>query len=164
MLYHWTYCQLGVGTFVTRKAYSYSYQFCISVRTNLTNYQGRIKGGPPGLGPPIFTCKNFLESYIYPYDNTYSPYIDLKCLFCVCVTVKMQFDNTSTYEYSSYSPSSRSLCLIACLGPPFKNSGSAPDYILTLLIVNCIVPIVGYAESAYSNSYHLPDLSSTEYT
>ena len=90
---------------------------------------------------------------------------DLKCLLCACVTVKMQFDNTSTYEYSSYSPSCLLLCSLACLGPPpFRNSGSAPDYILTLPIVNCIVPIVGYAESAYSNSYHLSDLGSTEYT
>ena len=59
------------------------------------------------------------------------------------------------------------LCCYARLrvwAPPFRNSGSTPDYILTLLIVNCIVPIVGYAESAYSNSYHLSDLSSTEYT
>ena len=39
-------------------------------------------------------------------------------MLCVCVTVKIQFDNTSTYEYPSYSPSARSLCSIACLGPP----------------------------------------------
>ena len=33
-------------------------------------------------------------------------FIDLICLLCICVrlTVKMQFDNTGTYEYSSYSP------------------------------------------------------------
>ena len=46
-------------------------------------------------------------------------------MLCVCVTVKIQFDNTSTYEYPSYSPSARSLCSIACLGPPlFRNSAS----------------------------------------
>ena len=49
-------------------------------------------------GPPIFTCKNYLESYIYPYDNTYSSYIDLKYLLCVCVTVKIQFGNASTHH------------------------------------------------------------------
>ena len=36
-------------------------------------------------------------------------YIDLKCLLCLCVTVKIQFDNTGTYEYSSYSPFAQSL-------------------------------------------------------
>ena len=40
----------------------------------------------------------------------------------VCLlTAKIEFDNTSTYEYSSYSPSARSLCSIACFGPIFKN-------------------------------------------
>ena len=55
--------------------------------------------------------------------------IDLKCLLCVYVTVKIQFGNTSTHEYSSYSPSTRSLCSIAYLGPLFRNSGSAPVYV-----------------------------------
>ena len=31
-------------------------------------------------------------------------FIDLICI-CVGLTVKIQFDNTGTYEYSSYSPS-----------------------------------------------------------
>ena len=74
-------------------------------------------GGRPGSGPPIFTCKNYLESYIYHYDNTYSSHIDLKCLLCVYVTLKIQFGNTNTDEYSSYSPSAQSLCLIARLAP-----------------------------------------------
>ena len=51
-------------------------------------------------GPTIFTCKNLLESQSCPYDNIYSSYINLKCLLYVCVTVKIQIDNTSTYEYS----------------------------------------------------------------
>ena len=51
---------------------------------------------------------------------------DLKCLLCVCVTVKIQFENTSTHEYSSYSPSGLSLYSIARLGPLFRNSGYAP--------------------------------------
>ena len=59
-------------------------------------------GGPPGrCPPPNFTCKNFFESYICPCDNIYSSYLELS-LLCVCVTVKIQFDNISTYEYSSY--------------------------------------------------------------
>ena len=45
---------------------------------------------------------------------------------CACVTVKIQFDNTSTYEYSSHSPFAWSLCPIARLGPLFRNSGSTP--------------------------------------
>ena len=61
-----------------------------------------------------------------PYDNTYSSYIDLKCLLCFYVTVKIQFGNTSTHECSSYSPSARSQCSIARLGPPFRNFGSSP--------------------------------------
>ena len=43
------------------------------------------------------------------------------------VTVKIQFDSTSTYECSSYLLSARPLCSIVHLGPPFRNSGSAPD-------------------------------------
>ena len=33
--------------------------------------------------PPYFTYKNYSESYIYPYDNMYSSYIDLNvcCVF-----------------------------------------------------------------------------------
>ena len=93
-------------------------------------------GGPPGPGPPIFTCKNVLESYICPYDNNYSSYIDLKCLLCVCVTVKIQFDNTSTYEYSSYSPSARSLCTIARLGLPYSEILDPPLFTVGLLALN----------------------------
>ena len=37
-----------------------------------------------------------------------------------CITVKIQFDNISTYEYSSYSPSARSLFSIAHLGPLYS--------------------------------------------
>ena len=62
-------------------------------------WQGRIiwgGGGARGPGPLFLLDKNFFESYIYLYDKTYSSYIDLNCLFCICVTVKIQFDNTST--------------------------------------------------------------------
>ena len=45
-------------------------------------------------GPPIFTWKNLLESYICPYDNNYSSFIDRKCLLCVCVTVKIKYNLT----------------------------------------------------------------------
>ena len=34
-------------------------------------------GGGKRPGPPNFTYNNFLESYICPYDNTYSSYMDL---------------------------------------------------------------------------------------
>ena len=59
---------------------------------------GGFRGGTRPRPPPIFTCKKYLESYIYPYDNKYSSYIDLKCLLCVYVTVKIQFGNTSTHN------------------------------------------------------------------
>ena len=71
-------------------------------------------------GAPYFHLYKFLGSYICPSDNTYGSYIDLKCLFCVYVTVKIQFDNTSTYEHSSYSPSAQSLCSILRLGLPIQ--------------------------------------------
>ena len=48
--------------------------------------------------------------------GTYSSYIDLKCLLCVDVTVKIQFDNTSTYILAP--------CMVAILdgtfGPPYS--------------------------------------------
>ena len=31
-------------------------------------------------------------------------------IVCMCVTVKIQFDNTSTCKYSTYLPSARLLC------------------------------------------------------
>ena len=40
------------------------------------------------------------------------------------ITVKIQIDNTSTYEYSSYSPYARS----HVWAPLFRNSGSAPEH------------------------------------
>ena len=45
---------------------------------------------------------------ICPFANT-SVYINinLKCLFCLCATVKLQIDNTCTCKYS---PSALSLC------------------------------------------------------
>ena len=62
----------------------------------------------------------------------YIPYIDLKCMFCVYVTVKMQFGNTSTHEHSSYSPSALSLCSIARLGPPLTEILDPPLYMSSL--------------------------------
>ena len=47
-------------------------------------------------------------------------------IVCVCVPVKIQFNNTSTCNY----PLARSLCSLAQLPPPpplFKYSGSAPE-------------------------------------
>ena len=84
-----------------------------------TSIKGRFRGRTRPR-PPYVSL-----SYICPYDNTYSLYIDLKCLLCVYVTVKIQFDNTSTYEYSSYSPYARS----HVWAPLFRNSGSAPVYV-----------------------------------
>ena len=114
---------------------------------DLGGHQARA---PP---PPIFTCKIFLESYICPYDNTYSSHIFLKCLMCVCITVKIQFDNSIPYEYSSYSPSARSLCSITHLGPPFRNSGSAPvKYVdVCLMCPNCFVPLLGHTSLSSCN-------------
>ena len=87
--------------------------------TDEITHRGGFRGGGTRPGtPPTFTCKTFMESYIYPYGNPYSSYIDVKCLLCVCVTVKIQFDNTSTYEYSSCSPSAQSLVLDRAFAPP----------------------------------------------
>ena len=102
---------------------------------------GADLGGPTKPGPPIFTCKNYSESYIDHYDNMYSSYIDLKCLLCVYVTVKIQFGNTSTHEYSSYLPSgrlgryARSHVWVAL----FRNSGSVPRICLVFLSFLCLV-------------------------
>ena len=101
--------------------------------------RGGFLDGPPGPGPPIFTYKNYLESYIYPYDNTYSSYIDLKCLLWVYVTVKIQSGNTSTHEYSSFSPSARLLCSIMLLGPPIQKFWIRPCICLVFLSFSCLV-------------------------
>ena len=71
------------------------------------------RGGFRGRGtrppPPIFTCKQFLETYICPYANTclkISSCIDLKGLLYVCATVKIQFANTIlNYTYPPLSHS-----------------------------------------------------------
>ena len=89
--------------------------------------------------PPIFTCKNYSESYIYHYDNMYSSYLDLKCLLCVYGTVKIQFGNTSTHEFSSYLPSARSLCSITRLGLPIEKFGIRPCICLVFLNFLCLV-------------------------
>ena len=74
-----------------------------------------LSGAQPGPGPlPIFTCKIFLESYICPYDNTHSSHIDL--LF-VCITVKIQFDHTITYEKHHTHPLLGSYAR-SCFCPP----------------------------------------------
>ena len=52
-------------------------------------------GGGTSPGP----LKNLLEPYFCPDAKTsfkISSFRDLKCLLCVCATVKIQFDNTST--------------------------------------------------------------------
>ena len=40
-------------------------------------------------------------------------------IVCICVTVKIQFGNTSTCNYSTYSPSTRSLGPVR-VRPPFS--------------------------------------------
>ena len=47
-------------------------------------------------------------------------------IVCICVTVKIKFDNTGTCTYSKYSPSAQLLCHARVWPPPLKNSGSAP--------------------------------------
>ena len=51
---------------------------------------------------------------------------------CVCMTVKIQFDNTRICKYYilSYSPSAQSHCALSRLGPLFKNSGCAPENVV----------------------------------
>ena len=76
-----------------------------------------LGGGAPGPPSPIFACKIFYSPIFALMTILTSSNIDLKCLFCAYVTVKIQFDNTSTctweYVYSLYSPSARLLCSIA---------------------------------------------------
>ena len=90
---------------------------------------GADLGGPTRLGPPISTCKNYSESYIYHYDNMYSSYIDLDCLLCVYVTVKIQFCNTGTHEYL---PSARSLRSITRLDLPLYMSSLFKFFVSSL--------------------------------
>ena len=47
-------------------------------------------------------------------------YIGLKCLLCVCATVKIQFANTSTCKYS-IKPTLRSVAMLPrAFGPPYS--------------------------------------------
>ena len=57
------------------------------------------------------------------------------CPLCVCVTVKIHFDNTSTYQYSSYSSSARLLCSIVRLGPPNSEILDPPLFTVEWIIV-----------------------------
>ena len=93
---------------------------------------------------------NYSESYIYHYDNMYSSYLDLKCLLCVYVTVKIQFGNTSTHEYS-YLP----LCSVAMLdhtfGSPYSEILDPPLYISSLF--KFFVSSLSYCEVYTSTEY-----------
>ena len=103
--------------------------------------RGGFRGGAPGPGPPIFTCKIFLEPCICPYANTclkISSSIDLKFLLYVCATVKIQFANTilnHTHRPLGCCASSR------LRAPLFENSGSAPDYEIIYYYVDLRVNI-----------------------
>ena len=98
-------------------------------------YAGADFGRGHQAWAPLFLLVQFLESYICPYNNTCSSYIDLICLFCVYVTVKVQFDNSNTCEYSSYSPSAWSICSIARLGLPYSEIMDPP--LICLLMAFC---------------------------
>ena len=69
---------------------------------------GFIGGGAPGQAPLFLVVKIFTALYL-PLCQHFSSYVDVKCVFCLCMTVKIQFDNNRTCKYSSYSPSPRSL-------------------------------------------------------
>ena len=71
--------------------------------------------------------------------------LQLKCLLCVCVTVKIQFDNTSTCKYSIILKLRSVTLLPRSLGLPlFKNSGSAPvhRFFLTFILKGPIPSIL----------------------
>ena len=60
-----------------------------------------------------------------PLCQDLNSYVDLKCLLCVCLTVKIQFDNTSTcitilVSTQSYSSSARPLGPLEYLPPHSK--------------------------------------------
>ena len=63
----------------------------------------------------------------------YRSCIDLICLFCLCVTVKIQFDNTIVGLILSIHhthPLHGHYARPRVCSPLFRNSGSAPDIII----------------------------------
>ena len=82
--------------------------------------------GPPGP-PPLFLLVELFRALYLPLCQYVSSNVDLKCLLCVCVSLlKYNLTIIELVSSPSYSPPSRSLSSLVCLGPLFKNSGSAP--------------------------------------
>ena len=97
-------------------------------------------------GPQIFKMSNFFRALYLPLCEfllQISSYIDLKCLLCVCITVKTQCDKYQyLYKVGSYARSTLSICSLApSPPPPFENSGSAPG---SLLYFVQLLPFTGY--------------------
>ena len=87
--------------------------------------------GPTRPGPPYFFYKNYFESKIYPNDNMYISYIDLKCMLCVYVTVTVQFGNTSSCVLIILTL--RSVAMLDCaIVPPFTEILDLPLYMSSL--------------------------------
>ena len=94
--------------------------------------RGAFRGGLPGSAPLfLLEKKNCVCVHACERACVHVHSLDLN-VCCVCITAKMQFDDTtklvlvSTQSYSTHPP----LGLYAPLrfwGPPFKNSGSTPD-------------------------------------
>ena len=76
---------------------------------------GAVLGGHQGRPPPlIFTCKHFFRAVHLPFCQYLLQNV------CVCVTVKIQFDNTSTCKYSIILPLRSVAMLLSPFGPPYS--------------------------------------------
>ena len=75
-------------------------------------------------GPQIFKMSNFFRALYLPLCEfllQISSYIDLKCLLCVCITVKTQCDKYQyLYKVGSYARSTLSICSLAPSPPPYS--------------------------------------------
>ena len=78
----------------------------------------------------------------------YRSCIDLICLFCLCVTVKIQFDNTIVILSIHHThPLLGHYARPRVCSPLFRNSGSAPDIIIYFRSLKHILCIIQYLES-----------------
>ena len=96
--------------------------------------RGGFRGGgaPDPSPPPLFLLVKFFQRPIFallPILASKSVLIDPKCLLCVFVTVKIQFDNTSTCRYLIILVLRSVAMLLSAFGPPlYRNSGSTPAF------------------------------------
>ena len=87
-------------------------------------------------GPQIFKMSNFFRALYLPFCEfllQISSYIDLKCLLCVCITVKTQCDKYQyLYKVGSYARSTLSICSLAPWPPPIRKFWIRPWVFIVL--------------------------------